>query len=123
MLNVADYKREHPGMIPTTAENYHKDCDEVIDFGILDQKGRRIGVHIWYFEVDFVGLPGEWEHSFYVHMAPGHYLGACMQATRDGKCYGASQKDSHFLTGEERDTAVNKYLLNARKRALKANKS
>lgn len=101
----------------TITSNYKRDHDDVVDFGLLDQKGRRIEAHIYFFEINFVEVPGDWEHPYYIHMSPGHYLGARMQATRNDKEFGASQYDSYFHTEEERDAAVAKYLLSARKRA------
>jgi len=109
--------------VRTITENYKKDHDNVVDFGVLDSRGRLIGAHIYFFEIDFIKVPEDWKHVYYVHMLPGHYLGARMQATRDGKSFGSSQNDSYFHTEEERNAAVAKYLLNAHARAHRKSKS
>jgi hypothetical protein len=86
-------------------------------FGVVDCKGRVIGAHAWTFELDFVEISQD-APSYYT-MEPGHYFVFCPQAIRDRVSFGAIQRDRYFKTEAERDAAVNKYLIDARKRAVK----
>lgn len=91
---------------------------EAHDFNVCDSRGRLIGAVIYYREIELVEAAPE-TRSWYNHPA-GYWYTATMQATRDGKPYGASQTRRWFATEAEREAAVNKYLADARKRVEKA---
>lgn len=87
------------------------------DFQVVDAKGRKIGAMVTTFEIDYVEIQED-SQSFW-RQAPGHYFVMCPQATRDGKPYGACQRDQLFTTEAERNAARAKYFAGARKRAAK----
>lgn len=86
------------------------------DFGVMDKRCRRIGANIYTFEVDFELKPealGGWT------VDPGHYFVFQPNTTRNGQDYGPVQPWHLFVTTQERDAAIAKYLDGARKRAQK----
>lgn len=87
------------------------------DFGAMDRFGRKIGTIVTTFEIDFTEAAPE-AISYYT-MAPGHYYGLNVWATRNGLEYGAVQHDRYFNTEAERTAAIEKYLKEAAKRATK----
>ena len=106
----------------TTDENYTGTESYDVDFGINDQKGRRIGACVRLFEMDLVEIPEEklhsWRYGIFA-MPPGHYLCVRTQATRNGESYGATQEPRYFHTEEEQEAAVARYLSDAKKRAAR----
>ncbi len=101
----------------TVRSEHHVTDKQLIGFGINDRLGREIGASIISFEDTFTQIPDD-SRSWYT-MAPGTYFGATCMATRNGRLYGASQRDRHFKTAAEREEAIAKYLTDARKRASK----
>lgn len=87
------------------------------DFGVSDRFGRKVGARITSYEVDFAEAPPE-AYSGYT-ISEGHYYAMQVSATRNGEPYGASQPNQHFKTIEERTKAIDKYLKEAGKRAVK----
>jgi hypothetical protein len=83
------------------------------EWGVVDAKGRVIGLRIDTREVDFVEVA---DGGCYYRVAPGHYFSAKMQTTKDGKAYGATQPEHYFATAEERATAIVKRLSAAMKK-------
>lgn len=82
-----------------------------------DRFGRVIGGLAYTWEADFVP---QTEGAFgYVSIEPGHYFVFAPTATRDGRRYGASQRDQRYTTREERDAAVEAYFKAAERRAAK----
>lgn len=91
---------------------------DFIDFQIPDEKGRSVGARIIKNECDVVPTE-KTEGACYVTLEPGHYYELNVHATRNGKRYGACQPDHHYKTDEERTQALEKYLKDAKKRAMK----
>jgi tRNA isopentenyl-2-thiomethyl-A-37 hydroxylase MiaE len=87
----------------------------LVNFGCLDRFNRSIGAQIITSEVDFVEVAEEaylsWSHEL------GHYYQLNMWATRKDVPYGAIQPNKYFRTPEERQRAIDKYLVYAAKRA------
>lgn len=101
----------------STDKTYHQDATaEHIDFEALDARGRKVGAQIIRQTVTFSplseGVPG-WVFE------PGTYYAWRASATRNGKPYGATQRENICTTAEEREAAIAKYLNGARKRAEK----
>lgn len=91
------------------------------DFGVVDERGRKLGARVAFSEVELVEVEAgadRWACRTYSKPA-GYYFLARMQATRDGSLFGATQLDNWYTTEAERDAAVAKYLKQARSRALK----
>lgn len=86
-----------------------------VDFETLDKRGRRVGVNIRREFVSFDPTDARcgWDRE------PGEYWSFKPWATRNGQCYGPVQSDYAFRTREEREAAIEKYLVGARKRAAK----
>ncbi|MBC8984075.1 hypothetical protein IAI52_27900 [Pseudomonas lurida] len=74
-----------------------------LGFGYYDSFGREIGMMTCVWEVDVVEVDGVAITYHTGFSEPGHYFAAETQATRNGKAYGASQRDQYFKTCEERD--------------------
>jgi hypothetical protein len=87
------------------------------DFGTQDAKGRRIGARIRTWET--LAETAAPDACMYYHLAPGTYFTLDVQATRDGTRFGASQHLRYFATAAERDNALARYLIDARKRAAR----
>lgn len=104
--------------VKTTYGGKQQNVDFVLfEFDIEDAKGRRIGVHVKTYEVDFVEA-SEGQYSS-CNLPVGHYFALNCHATRDGASYGAYQKTQFFTSEAERSEALEKYLANAKKRAAK----
>jgi len=84
-------------------------------YPVTDAAGRAIGAKVSTWEATFGPSPPE--DSSWWSLAPGHYFACRMQATRNGKPYGATQKAQYFTTPEARKAAIQKYLDAAAKRA------
>lgn len=87
-----------------------------VDFGVADARGRAIGVRIETAVVTFAALPAD-ATSGWVR-APGTYYLLCMQATRNGARYGATQPAHYFATDAERTAAMTKMFAASRRRAV-----
>lgn len=81
-----------------------------------DLKGRMIGAAISTGTVDFV--PTAHPGSGY-HLPAGHYFWARVQATRNGRGYGAHQSPSYFKTEIEVGNYVARRIADMEKRAEK----
>jgi len=107
---------------------------ENIEFGIVDEKGRRVGTLIERYETDAIPysppLPTfENEYVWQGHRlndssgidAYGHYFGVYIQATRDGIKYGALNVNGHayFKTAEAREAYIQKKVAACRARYVK----
>jgi hypothetical protein len=90
---------------------------EHVDFGVADKRGRAIGALVETETVTFVPAPVGATSGW--HRAPGTFFRLCVQATRNGKEYGASQPDHYFATEAERVAAITKMLAGSRRRAAK----
>lgn len=100
----------------TRSEGVH----EFVSFDVTDAKGRTIGCVATRFEGDTVTDTTERSHSLAkAEEADGHYFYACVEATRNGVRYGASQPDTRFKTAEERDAFITKRVEASRKAANK----
>jgi len=91
---------------------------QTFDFGCNDKRGRAMGAEITTYEVDFVEIVENCNGGFYTHV-PGHYFAFNPHTTRNGNGYGPVQPDYYFTTVAERQSAIDKYLTNSKKRALK----
>lgn len=89
---------------------------EVHDFGNVDAKGRKIGATINFATYTLVEAPDA--RGGYCK-APGTYYCFVVQATRDGKAFGAGQPLVWCTTEEARAKKVAAYLIGAYKRATK----
>lgn len=76
---------------------------EMVDFGTTDRFGRNIGAKILTWTGTLNGTVTYWGRA---------------SATRNGQDYGASQLERAFETEGERERWRNKYLVDAKKRAL-----
>lgn len=63
---------------------------------------------------------GEFSKIHFWGMDAGTYYSFCPCSTREGAGYGASATTRYFTTEAERDAVARKYLIDARKRAVKA---
>lgn len=86
-----------------------------IDFGLVDERGRAIGVLVTTYEVDATPVPAEQRYGGY-DMEPGHYFVAYVHATRNGEHFGALQRSGYFTTERMRDAYVADRVAAARKR-------
>jgi hypothetical protein len=84
-------------------------------FELEDKMGREIGNIMHTFEVDFIQIPEESNSWF--NQPIGHYYGMRPQATRNNKPYGPWQPERFFNTLDERTQAIDKYIVDAKKRA------
>jgi len=73
----------------------------------FDAKGRQLGQRVTTWEADLVAEP-ENNQSYFIRLAPGHYWMAHVQQLKDGKSWGASQREHFFDTEAERDAYVAK---------------
>jgi hypothetical protein len=90
--------------------------EQKIPFSYTDAKGRVIGVII---ETAMVVFEDNERNDGGYNFAPGVYFYACVQASRDGVSFGASQYGEHFKSEEERTAYVSKRLSASRKAAQK----
>lgn len=84
-------------------------------FHVQDEKGRWLGTGINTFTSEFSPAGGVCGYP----MEPGRYYSVCIQATKDGKDWGASQPTKHFKTAEERADYIKKTVEQRRKAAWK----
>ena len=91
-----------------------------ISFDIKDSKGREIGARISIRLVNFVAHDKGATYGYLVEPdALGEYWEFEPHATRDGGSYGACQSSRRFRLRVTMENAIDKYLADARKRALK----
>ena len=93
-----------------------KNDDQHIDFFQLDRAGRRIGIVI---ETGVVEFEDNGRTDGGYNIGPGMYFTACVQATRNGVAFGATQFPKHFKTEEECVAYVSKRISASRKAARK----
>jgi hypothetical protein len=90
---------------------------ESFAFEAFDAKGRQIGCIVQRNEVEFVAAP-EGQTWGWTSME-GHYYAARVEASRDGKVYGASQPTRYFVTKDEAEAFIAKRVDASRKAAAK----
>jgi len=100
-------------------ETYSDHQRKEYSFGILDQKGREIGAKITTFTVTRIQTDCEDENRLSNPEDIGTHIAYRAQATRNGKSFGALQYENWCKTDEERKQKIEKYLEDAKKRALK----
>jgi len=88
---------------------------EHVDFEVSDQRGRAIGALVDTRLVTFIALPADATNG-YRHPA-GTFYALCIQATRNGRPYGAGQPHRYFANEAERTTARTASLAASRRRA------
>jgi|ERR1041385_146649 hypothetical protein len=88
-----------------------------VAFHIKDAKGRWMGCKVFTGTLETAAAP-EKMGAYYL-LEPGFYFTAYVQATRDGKLYGASQPSHQFKTVEERADWIAKRVESGRKAAEK----
>jgi hypothetical protein len=103
----------------------HRDYDAQVDagtvrrsFGVKDRLGREIG-GIGYRWDNVVFRPAPEDANYWNCTPEGTYFAFCPHASRNGKPYGAIQRDQFYTTAAERDAAMETYFTNAAKRAAK----
>jgi len=110
MSEMGKIKLNQDGPLTTRATLFSSLADERrVSFGRLDRLGRDVGVLISYYDDVIFTLAGPDARSGYLIPA-GTYQGVCLQATRNGFPYGATQGAVFFDTAEERESHVAKYL-------------
>lgn len=88
------------------------------NFGIQDSKGREIGAIIKTYMTTRVEVPGD-SHGYLCHKKYiGTHFAYRVHATRNNEYYGATQQEVFCKTHEERQEKIEKYLRDAKKRAL-----
>ena len=85
-------------------------------FDNTDAKGRKHGVEIVTFDASFKEIDESTPYYTYWRHEPGEFFGLHLQATKDGKAWGASQRTQIFNTKEERAAAIEKRMQAARKK-------
>lgn len=84
-----------------------------VDLGLLDQRGRAIGVVINRRELDLVEIPdAEWGYK----LPAGHYHGAIVEVARNGHSFGASQSEHLASSEAELNAYIAKRISGARTR-------
>lgn len=114
----------------TTGERRQNAKISALDFGVVDERGRRMGALIDFYEFDLVEVEEAEREARtrssdvnlrcrgYFNAEPGHYFAYCPHATRNGRRFGALQATPWFKTEAEREAAVAKYLNGAQRRAM-----
>lgn len=74
--------------------------------GLVDPKGRQLGVHVDSMEVEFTALPETATSGF--AQEPGLWFAAQVSQMRAGRLYGASQPTQYFRTAAERQAYVDR---------------
>jgi hypothetical protein len=103
--------------IKTRAINDNRIDHEHTDFGLVDDRGRKIGYAASYHEVDYVEAPAE--GHWYCTKPVGHYFYARVHATRNGASYGSVNPEIEGASVEELRKVVAKKLAAAKKRYAK----
>jgi hypothetical protein len=82
---------------------------EQIDFGILDNKGRSIGLHIAISTAEFTVAPEDAKSYYWkTEEQIGVWFKVTMTCTRDGNWFGASQYPEYHRTVGELQNAIDK---------------
>ena len=107
--------------VPVKTERSDYDTDIIVkrDFGVSDNKGRRVGSSVRLLTQEFVALPEDHDHYSYSTGTPGFYFVAITSSTRNGSRYGASHGDKYFATEAGRAEWIENYFARAEKRARK----
>ena len=111
----------HATAVPVKPERSDYDTDIIVkrDFGVSDNKGRRVGSRVRLLTWEFVALPEDHGHYSYRIGTPGFYFVAITSSTRNGSRYGASRGGKYFATEAGRAEWVEDYFARAEKRARK----
>jgi hypothetical protein len=88
----------------------------VIDTGLTDDKGRKIGLLTKEWDDSRIELDTIPQWGIYKNLDGGEYKVLNMQVTRNGLTYGACQGDEYFKTSSDRDAAIAKRLATILKR-------
>lgn len=96
---------------------FGENIDRAFDY--VDSKGRRIGGRVSLSTVNVVA-DETGDSSLLARDWLGFRFVACPGALRDGRSFGAIQRNHYFETVEERDAYVVKYFRDAEKRAAKS---
>jgi hypothetical protein len=99
----------------TTVRPPQNQKERFVDFGLVDEKGRRIGAKLTTYELDFVANDNNPGATYDV--APGHYYILTPQHTRNGEEYGFGAHIGFFQRPHDREFAALKYLDDAKSRA------
>lgn len=89
-----------------------------IDFGLVDAKGRKLGVIAYVREWDQVPVEDQ-SVGYGCIQAPGHYFSGVVQGTRDGVQFGAITRSVSGATREEVEAGIARRIETARKTAIK----
>jgi hypothetical protein len=84
---------------------------EQIEFGIIDNKGRSIGLHVAISTAEFTEVTEDTKcHGFYYKTEAqlGVWFKVSMTCTRDGNWFGASQYPDYYRTIGELQDAIDK---------------
>ena len=100
----------------TTDRNITEKASRSISFGIVDDKGREMGVSVTTFTAEHT--PSAMDGCGYT-LAAGTWYCAWTKATRNGNGFGPSTGEIHARTPKERDTLLAKRIEGARARYVK----
>lgn len=88
-----------------------------VEFDGRDAKGRQFGVQVVTDSIVLVPASDS-DHSYW-SKAPGTYLRACVQSTKNGECWGASQPYKWFDTEGDRAAWIEARVKRSRAAAAK----
>lgn len=88
--------------------------------GVVDEKKRECGVRVLRWEGNFIEAPAD-AVTGYDDFWVGPFFACDVQATKDGKEWGAGQRRHYFKTKAEREAYITKRVDEARTRAIKIN--
>ena len=94
--------------------NYNNIARELVDFGLVDERGRAVGVNVFKAEHELMIDPNPRGYG-YIGI-PGYYFVGLCQPARNGKDYGSTQGERRFATAAERDEYVERSVADTRKR-------
>lgn len=89
---------------------------EVVDFGILDNRRRRVGVSVLRADALFTELEAGATFGYVKAYGP---FAACVTATRNGERFGASQGFEYFDSAEDREAFIAKRIKGTKARYSK----
>lgn len=90
---------------------------ECVSLNVFDPHGREVGTRILRTTYTYTAIQSLENYSGGYSIDPGTYYAFRPQITRNGKPYGGSQRESHFVSKEECEAAITLYLSGAHKRA------
>jgi hypothetical protein len=93
--------------------------NRLVDFGLTDAKGRKIGVIVCTYSLEVAEAPQDWKGCFYDHLEVGQVIGVRIDASRDNCTFGACQPCQYFKTQAEADAAIAKRVKSTRARYAK----